>query len=302
MKNLLPVHKIILLSSLIGVIVSGILFFHVVSPTGKSFKKLTREVKDLESQMSGMNAPQDETLLLGMQSQASSRRSDVQEKVVQMLKHYEGTYVPAIVRNSWTLSSFVRQKPTPSRDFYMKEFDRVIRRSPFGNLDIGGSGLGLTRESDSEQRYQLLLQLWCVETLLGKSKELNLELVFEETESGVQQQARAGRRRTVSLEEDLVPKKRLPCLTIQPPVELMTGSGESRKARLVELSFQLGVSGSLEDIAEFMKTLGSQGTFFGIRSFEMSQLPPKTGELKNGPIQLNIECVTYVSVENNDED
>lgn len=297
MNKLLKVHKIILVSSFVVILLSVVVYINFGVPAQKS-KKLSRQVNELRETLAGMGASADRDSLESMKSRARARRSELEENVGKSLELYQSLYVPAIQQHNWTLKSFVEQKPKPTRDMYMTEYERVIVQSPYGSLDGAEGMLGLSRDSDAEDRQRLLLQLWCLESLLSQAQACHLELVRQPSKQSAGEVSAAGRGRGGNQSKGGGAKKReVACLQVLAPVETgHRGRGDERRPGLLRLSFRIGLKGSLSEVAQFMHGLGSEGTFFGLGEFELLQLPPgreaEAGAV--GPVQLNLECITFV--------
>lgn len=294
LNRLLPAHKIILLSSAIALALALVLHINGTGPNAAKHKRLSQQVKDLEEQLQGMQLPQDAEAIASVRLRAAARHEALQEDLDKAMGRYRSLYEPLIQKNNWTLDSFIRKAPLPPRNFYVNEFDRIVVQSPYGNLDVPGSPLGLEREVYGDNAHWQMLQLWCLDVLLTQAKTLDLELVFSERKA--QTNANRSRRKQAAPQKGAT---RVAELMVLPAVETgWTGQGEKRRATLVRLGFRLALRGRLAQLESFVRLLGKPGTFFGVSAFELVQLPPaknaKAEDLKAGCQELRLECLTYL--------
>ncbi|MBP5638166.1 MAG: hypothetical protein J6X55_01710 [Victivallales bacterium] len=300
MNNLLPIHKYLLGACALGVLLVCIVHYLWLKPIGEQLESLKEEVEDSKKALIHFAVPEDVQMLNTLMGQAKGTLKERKTQSRELLDKYDAVYLPVIQKNGWkNTEAFIAHKPQPSRDMYMREFERVIQLSPMGNLNLPGGKLGLEISSDSPKRHQLLLQLWGIETILTKAKLRQLSLATD-AQGVADSQNRSGRgnRKGDSSSNNL----ELPALSVLNPTEL--SSVGSKKSDILKLTFVIGVTGNLNDLAGFISDLRQPECYFGFDGFELIHLPPANDAPaeKPGVLRLNLKLVSFFPMDDSGKD
>lgn len=313
MKHWMSIHKLIAVSTMLGIIVAILLILFGLRPSSAAVEDLEYEISKLEKRLMSAKLPQEQSVLEDIRKKSEAHSKMLKQKGKSVMALYQSTYLPQIESHNWRLDSFIHQTPKPTRDLYMNEYDRIIRNSAYGDLEQSAGLLGLQRTSDSPDRYQLLLQLWCLEVLLNQAKEQNLVLIKQVHEDTMGQDrtgaGRRGPRQRGEGKEGIGAAVEQLCVMVLPPVVYVEDNGKDKKKSknstsakpvYLRLGFRIGVSGTLRDCAGYLTKLEQSGSFFGLEALELQQLPPQAKAAERddeAPVQLSLECVTYVPFE-----
>jgi Tfp pilus assembly protein PilO len=170
---------------------------------------------------------------------------------------------------------------------YQQDFSEMLTSFESQGVFVSPEVLKLSVSSKSRYNYQLLLQCWTVETLVGQA--LRSGLTFR-THDSIEATSLEGKRRPAAL------------VTALPIRAYGIEQKKVVEPYLLEIPVRLGLSGSLESMKAFLSSLNERGKFFGVLGFEFIGLPPndasgdEDGMLKAGELQLNIECASYLQV------
>ena len=301
MNKLLQVHKYLICVCVLGLVLAVLLNLFLFAPVKEQLEELRQDVEGAESALRKMGMPADVASLNKLLAQASGMQAERQKQCDKLLERYEAAFLPAIQKNGWRdMGEFVRQKPQPTRDMYMREFERIIQNSPMGNLNASGARLGIELNSDSSDRYRLLLRLWGLETLIVQMVRHELTLANDELE--IPKETTISRRHG-NANSERNPSAKSPALAIASlaPVEMMQTIGKTTTLRMLKLEFLIGVTGPMERLAAFASELGRQDCGFGIEAFELTLQPPAPGAPaeSDGTLRLNLKLVSFISLDTN---
>lgn len=163
---------------------------------------------------------------------------------------------------------------------FQQEFSDMQARFERNGLYVCPEILNLSLTTKSKHSYKLLLQCWCVDMLVDLAEKSGLRF---RTHDEIQATALDGKRQSAAL------------ISVLPMTAYALDDKKEATPFLLEFPVRLGVEGTLEQIAAFLKSLNVAGQFFGVRGFEILSPVPGKG-VKPDTLQLNIECAAYLRI------
>ena len=299
MNKLLQVHKYLICATVLGLALAVLLNIFLFAPAKDQLEELRQDVEGAEATLRKMGVPADVGTLNTMLMQTTKQQSERRKQCDTLMDRYAVPYLSTVQNNGWKdMAAFVSKNPMPTRDMYMREFERIIQNSPMGNLDVSGSRLGLARDSDSEERDRLLLRLWGIETILEKVKSHELTLARETQEA--QKETVSSRRRGAAVPEKAsAGTAEIPAIASLEPVEMVQEVSKKTTLKMLKLEFLVGVTGPMNSLAAFASELARQDCGFGIDAFELTLQAPPPGAPgdSDGALRLNLKLVSFISLE-----
>ena len=143
MNKLLQVHKYLICATVLGLALAVLLNFFLFAPAKEQLEELRQDVESAEATLRKMGVPADVGTLNTMLMQTTKQQSERRKQCDTLMDRYAVPYLSTVQNNGWKdMAAFVSKNPMPTRDMYMREFERIIQNSPMGNLDVSGSRLG----------------------------------------------------------------------------------------------------------------------------------------------------------------
>lgn len=288
MNKWLPIHRLLLALTLLFLIAQVLLWTMVFRPRRAQLEDHRREIESLQQRLARSSWPsqaerleefrQDVELRLGKTGSGGmlAKARLAQDKVNR-------TYAPYVQKNYETVGNLMRNVSLLD---YQSEFNRINRELAANGVLLSPEILQLHEESSSPHVYQLLLHVWAVEKLAEQVLKSGMQFV-------VDRQVKVSVAQGGSLPASLL---------IAEPMFALTDPS-SKRPYLLGFPVRAVLEGDLSQVLAFFASLDDGELFLPLYGFELTRLPPGNlrpdadGNLHNGSLRLEVECVACLVID-----
>jgi len=282
MKKLLVIHQYVLLAAMLAVGLQLAFYFFLLRPRQSAHAAAVKEFERMQQRLAASIWPQDAEKLQQLlqvyrvQLKGDQQRPGIEQQTASLLAQASSMYDARIQELYGNKNDFYRNV---SRLDFQEEFNRLQTRLQSQGIVLQSSVLNLNEDTVSAYNYQLMLQLWTLESICKRFQEAGLQT------SATQ-----------------VDKKRVSSSSAQISLLDLQAFFRDEKAErpfLLEFPVSLTLFGSLEQFLRFCQSLHSNEVFLGLRNISLTALPPaqlkadETGMLENGVLRLEMVCAGY---------
>jgi hypothetical protein len=298
--RLIPQHQRLLLcvgGVSLGLLLVGLL---VVRPLATAVRGQERRVEDLRRQLRDAGIQVDLTRLRQRLAQAQEDHRKLSATAELVTARARGMFDERIRTQYGSLADFRTQV---SRLDYQEEYSRIQRELGQRGVRLGEGVLNLSENTVSPATWQLVMQLWTVESLVQIALESHLSLVTVEVP------------RKVDSERGTVPAMDAPAATPEPPpvnrvaritvlpVREYLLPQEGGVPYLLEIPVRITVTGRLQDLCLFLKAVvepptraprgGHPAAFLPVSHFEIRKPVPAAVEDDESRVEAILECCGF---------
>jgi len=205
--------------------------------------------------------------------------SGVKEKSVLMLRKYTGVFTPRIKKIFSNPADFTKEV---SRLDYQEEYNELEHKLARKGVFLSEKILNLGENTASPFIYQMVLQVWLLDSLAGQIFSNRLRFVNDE--NILAKDERGGRRAAA----------RIQFLPIR-SYYLEAGDPE---AYVLELPVRMALRGTLDNLNNFLAGLQENGCFFPVSHLQVLGIPElreggKTITMQTGNLEIEVECSLF---------
>ena len=194
-----------------------------------------------------------------------------------LLREATSTFKDRIQRYFENASDFVRDI---SRLDFQDEYNNLDQKLSGRNIFLAEDVLRLGEKTTSPHTYQLVLQVWTVDRLTELA--LNAGLQFQQVENAVVQDERGAGRRPARIQ-------------VQPVRAYASPTGD---LYLFEFPVRLGLTGSPDQVFQFLASLHGENTFLPVTRMEITALPGFRDDQREtamgiAALAIDVECSSF---------
>jgi len=282
MKKLLLIHQYILVAALLALVSQGAFYYFMLRPRQAAHAAAAKELDRMQQRLASSSWPRDAEKLQGLlqeyrsQLQGDGDQAGIKQKTAALLAQASRMYDKRIHQLYGNKNDFYRNV---SRLDFQEEFNRLHTHLQSQGIVLESSALNLTEDTLSAYNYQLMLQLWTLETICQRLHDAGLQSANPLLGKGRGGPAKA----QISL------------------LALQAFFREEKAPRpfLLEFPAALTVYGTLEQFLSFCQSLYTDEVFLALRNVSLTALPPAQmradaqGQLENGILRLELICAGY---------
>lgn len=282
MKKLLVIHQYVLVAALLAVVLQGAFYFFLLRPRQAARAAAGKELSRMQERLSSSIWPRDADKLqqlleeYRLQLKGDPKTPGIEQKTAALLAQASRMYDQRIRELYGNKNDFYRNV---SRLDFQEEFNRLQNQLQSQGINLQSGILNLTEDTVSSFNYQLMLQLWTLETLCRRFQEAGLSTINPQT---------VNTRASFS-------KAQISFLGLQ----AFFREEKAERPYLLEFPIALTLYGSLEQFLEFCRNLHSDDVFLALRKISLTALPPlqlkadEKGMVENGVLRLEMVCAGY---------
>jgi hypothetical protein len=194
-----------------------------------------------------------------------------------LLREATSTFKDRIQRYFEHTSDFVRDI---SRLDFQDEYNNLDQKLSGRNIFLAADVLRLGEKTTSPHTYQLVLQVWTVDRLAELA--LNAGLQFQQVENVVVEDERGAGRRPARIQ-------------VQPVRAYASPTGEPY---LFEFPVRLGLTGTPDQVFQFLTSLHGENTFLPVARMEITALPGFRDDQREtamgiAALAIDVECSSF---------
>jgi Tfp pilus assembly protein PilO len=282
MKNLLVIHQYILVAALLTLVSQGAFYYFLLRPRQAAHAAAVKELERMQQRLASSNWPRDSEKLQQLlqeyrrQLKGDQQQLGIEQKTAGLLAQASRMYDSRIHQLYGNKNDFYRNV---SRLDFQEEFNRLQTHLQSQGIVLESSALNLTEDTLSAYNYQLMLQLWTLETICQRLQDAGLQSGNPLLAKGSGKPAKA----QISL------------LALQ----AFFREEKAERPFLLEFPVALTVYGTLEQFLSFCQSLYADEVFLALRNVSLTALPParlqadEQGALENGALRLELVCAGY---------
>ena len=280
-------HKILLAVFCICMVVAGAVWLYVLRPFQQRVASQTQAVHDESARIRARGWPVDEGKLIVLRRDKQRQQMQLRERKEQLWNLVDKTFAEKMRKYDGKVELFMNQV---TRLDFQEEFAKVCDdlkgpsadRHYMFHVDV----LKLSEDSVSPYVYQLMLQLWTLESVMKMAKEHHLVPVLVPVEIP---EERAGGEAASGTEASYEVKD-YAGVTLQPPRAYFLQPSDSGPY-LLECPLRMKVTCQPRDLEEFLRGLDSADRFAPINRLQVRKLPPANGQAES-TLEVELECAT----------
>ncbi len=282
MKKLLVIHQYVLMAASLVVGLQVVFYFFLLRPRQAAHAAAGKELERMQQRLAASIWPQDaEKLQLLLQEyrlqlKGDQQRPGIEQQTASLLAQASQMYDARIRELYGSKNDFYRNV---SRLDFQEEFNRLQTQLGGQGIALQSAILNLTEDTVSAYNYQLMLQLWTLETICRRFQESGLQTTNPQAVKG----------------RDSSSTARISLLGLQ----AFFREEKAERPFLLEFPVSLTLFGTLEQFLDFCQSLHSDDVFLGLRNFSLTALPPaqlkadEQGMVENGVLRLEMVCAGY---------
>gem|GEM_PF-926305 len=287
-------HRHLGVAALVLAIVLAGAYLFVVQPQARRVRVTESALEELRSDLKESGWPLDkqrlETLLANLEKKLNGppgRRQDtarnaigIKHKSRLVVRDATGMFQARIAQEFGTTEEFM---DNVSRLYFETEYTELARRLEADGVILDGAVLNLDEDTSSPYNYQLVLQVWTVDALLGLALENHLVPIKNR-----EVKVRLDENREVYASEVSVL-----------PVRAYAVNRVDEEPYVLEFPVRMTVRGQLTDLCNFLRGLHSDGNFLPISRLEISTADYVTDRgLREGGLivhrlEVTLECSAF---------
>lgn len=254
MRKPIFIHQVALLALLLGLALQLAFYFLLLAPSQKRHGAASKEQRRMQERLAASPWPRQEEPLRALLSEQEAllngdgKQPGIRRQSAELLAQASRKYDLRVSEFYGNKADFYRNV---SRLDYQEEFNRMLSRLQEQGLELQAGQLNLSEQSSSAYNYQLMLQLWSLETLMELALHCGLQI-----------------------RNPLLPKAAAEDIKIM-PLQAFFLAAKANKPFLLQLPISLTLYGSLQQFFEFSQKCQSEEQFIALQNIAVTALPPR---------------------------
>jgi len=284
MNNWMKVHQILAALFAIALIMQNFLFFFLINPKKDELEEIRSSIENQRQRLKGANLPLDAKKLDDYLSRLKKDLEGKSENALfarskEALAKAGDNFAERIKSEHGSVEFFMKNA---SRIDYQAEYDRVLKALFAKGLLVAPEVLKLSEDPQTPYIYQPLMQIWTVEKLTVLALESGLAV------------CNAGGHRRLGKDG------RAPADIEVCSMKAYFAQEKENNPYLLEFPVGISLEGDFNSCMKFISSLGKDGVFLPVRSFEIFALPPRelvadsNGLVPPGMVQMKLVCSSYL--------